>query len=476
MMSLSSLVYIIFLLVVFVLYYALPHRFRWVLLLAASYFFYLTWQPLYALLLLSSTGVAYAFGRMLRSKDRRGLLILGIALLLLPLFFFKYYAFLNQNLSLVMATVGWVNFLPGYSFLLPVGISFYTFQAISYLVDVWRGYLKPEKHFGLFALYLAFFPTLSAGPIERAKSMLGQFKTPQVFRYDEAVAGLQLIGWGLFKKLVIANHIVGLIDPVFAQPDAYGGLLLYLTLILSPFQIFCDFSGYSDIAIGSGRLLGFRLTKNFDDRVYAATSRIQFWQGWHKSLTTWFRDYVYFPLGKRMPTRRGLYLTLLIIYFLTGLWHGASWGFILWGLTNGIWLVGEHWSKERRKAVFSRIWPDLNAPLHRLLSTLLVFHVGAMMGVFLRTQTFAGAMVYYRQLFAWPNGSLNGEWGYVKPVLIFVGLLVMDGVNRWLDGREISDLLATRDPIWRWSFYIALCVLILTLGRTDRLDFFYYQF
>ncbi|GAB3915787.1 MBOAT family O-acyltransferase [Larkinella terrae] len=475
-MSLSSTLYLFFLLLIFFVYYLLPHRFRWMWLLLAGYFFYFTWQPFYLILLASSTTVAYVFGRLIKPSGSRFTLWLGIGLLLLPLLFYKYYAFLNQNLASLLGLWGEISPLPAWSPLVPIGISFYTFQAISYLIDIRRGYLKPALHFGYFATYLAFFPTLSAGPIERAKRVLTQLQTPQPFRYENAVAGLQLIAWGLFKKVVLANHIAGLIDPVFIQPDAYSGPVLYLSLVLVPLQIFCDFSGYSDIALGSARMLGIRLMRNFDDRVYASTSRIEFWKGWHISLTSWFRDYVYFPLSKQLRSRTGLYINLLIVYFLTGLWHGATWGYILWGLLNGLWLVAEHATKEQRQAFFRRIWPDLNTPLHRFLSTLLAYHVGMFTSAFLRAPSIGATGSLLGGLFSKNRWHLTDVVN-LKPFLpILVALGLMDFINRKLQNRELPELVASYGGLSRWSFYLIVCILILTFGRISDSPFFYYQF
>ncbi|GAB3315087.1 MBOAT family protein [Larkinella ripae] len=475
-MSLSSTLYLFFLLLVFLVYYALPHRFRWIWLLLTGYFFYFTWQPLFVLLLLLSTSVAYGFGRLVSQSRSRYPLWIGIGLLLLPLLFFKYYAFLNRNLATLLGWWGAVSPFPSWLPVVPVGISFYTFQAISYLIDIRRTYLKPVRHFGHFATYLAFFPTLSAGPIERAKRVLTQLQTPQPFRYENAVAGLQLIAWGLFKKVVIANQTAVLIEPVFAQPGTPSGGLLYLALILAPFQIFCDFSGYSDIALGSARMLGIRLMRNFDDRVYASTSRIEFWKGWHISLTSWFRDYVYFPLSKSLRSRNGLYLNLMVVYFLTGLWHGATWGYILWGLLNGLWLVAEHATKEQRQVFFRRFWPDLNAPTHRFLSTLLVFHAGALIGVFLRAPSMNAAGSFLTGLFS-INRWHGADAGSLKPFLpVILALVLMDLINRRIKNRELPELLASYGSLSRWSFYLIVCVLILSFGRLSDSPFFYYQF
>lgn len=475
-MSLSSLIYVLFLLLVFVVYYALPHRGRWLWLLVSSYVFYFTWQPLFSFLLAASTGVTYGFGWLIHRNKSPRMLWTGIGILLLPLLFCKYYTFFNDNLRQFLGLWGKPSPLPAFNLIVPVGISFYTFQAISYLIDIRRNYLQPERHPGYLATYLAFFPTLTAGPIERAKSVLNQLKKPRTFQEQDAVAGLQLIAWGLFKKVVIANPIAELVEPVFAQPGAYGGLVLYSALVLAPFQLFCDFSGYSDIAQGSGRMLGIRLMKNFADRVYASTSRVEFWKGWHISLTTWFRDYVYFPLSRYLRTRNGLYLNLMIVYFLTGFWHGATWGFILWGVFNGLWLVAEHATKPRRQALFQRIWPDLNAPMHRFLSTLLVFHAGAVMGIFLRAPSLPAANRFIGRLLTLDNWHLEIIGGMRSFLQIVLALILMDVVNRRLTVQPLPDVLDRQPTPIRWSLYLVLCLLVLTFGRTGFAQFFYYRF
>ncbi|MDQ3089254.1 MAG: MBOAT family protein [Acidobacteriota bacterium] len=305
----------------------------------------------------------------------------------MPLIFFKYFNFLNENLTELLFVFNSENPLSNQSYLVPLGISFFTFQAISYVADIYRSYLKPEKRIEKLAVYMAFFPYILAGPIERAKSILHQIAQPVSFEYQNIRAGLQLILWGVFKKVVIADRLRDFMDAVYANPNDFQGVLIYFALIFSVFQLFCDFSAYSDIAVGSARMFGINLTKNFDDRVYAAPSRRIFWQGWHRSLTSWLRDYVFFPLSRNVKKQSRLYFNLVLVYLLVGVWHGATWGFVVWGFLNGVWLVLEHWTEKRRVAFFSRLGFDVNGRVFNFFGWLLVIHVGAFFGVFFRTDS-----------------------------------------------------------------------------------------
>lgn len=472
--------YLFFLLFVTVVYFNLPGRFRWAWLLTAGWAFYGSWSPTYLPLLLYATGVAYAVGRWLPTVERAGrqrALWVGVAGLLLPLLFYKYLNFANQAVADAASTLGLHYTVMRHAYLLPVGISFFTFQTLSYVIDVHRGYQRPEKHFGYFALYVAFFPVLLAGPIERAKRLLPQLRRNADFGYDDAVAGLSLILWGCFKKLVLAHRLQEYANLVFDKPAEHHGLSILLACFFFSLQLYCDFSGYSDIAIGSARLLGIRLGPNFANRVYASRSRTEFWQGWHMSLTAWFRDYVFAPLSKHQRNRTVLYGNLLIVYLLTGLWHGAAWSFIIWGLMNGLWLVVEQVSRPTRRAFFERIGFGPDRPLHQVLSALLTFTVGALMGLWFRVDTLAEGWTLMRNLFV-------ADWSVVIPgssatklALIVLGLLVMDLTYRWAGTRPVEDVLVGfRSRALRWGVTLGLVEAILLLGKTTQPTFYYFQF
>lgn len=478
-MSFTSVFYLLFLGLVTTVNYLLPAKYRSYWLLSAGYFFYLTWQPLFLIVLLCVTLCSFQFGRKIAAvtdkNSKKRWLIFSVLTLLLPLVFFKYHNFLNDNLARILARIYLTNPVPNQPYLVPLGISFFTFQAVSYVADIYRGYLKPERQIGKFALYLAFFPTLLAGPIERAKSMLKQIHNPAKFDPENIRAGLQLILWGVFKKLVIADRISDFMKTAYSQPENMSGVLIYFAVVFSVFQFFCDFSAYSDIAVGSARLFGIKLSKNFDDRVYAAPSREMFWQGWHRTLTAWLRDYVFFPLSRRIKNRARLYLNLLIVYFLVGLWHGATWGFIIWGLLNGVWLVLENATKTWRRKLFAGINTD--GRTFNFFAWLLVFHAGAVFGVFFRTETVQEALDFLGNL-ANPNENLLGSWEIRNCAVTIALLILMDLINRQIPAGENFDVFINNQKMWlRWLIYIVLAELILRYAFAfGDARFLYFQF
>ncbi len=480
-MSFISVFYLIFLASVTTVYYLLPKKYRTIWLLGAGYFFYLTWQPAFLLILLCVTLAAFFLGKKINSttdKNQRKKWLAGsVFLLLLPLLFFKYYNFLNENLISFFTLLFIKNSVPAQPYLVPLGISFFTFNAISYVADIYRGYLEPEKRIGKFALYMTLFPTLLAGPIERAKSVLTQINNPAEFDYQNIRAGLQLILWGVFKKVVLADRMADFLSKVYAEPQNFQGVLIYFGIIFTGLQVFCDFSAYSDIAVGSGRLFGIKLTKNFDDRVYAAPSREIFWKGWHISLTSWMRDYVFFPLSRRIKTKLRLYLNLVIVYFLIGLWHGATWGFMIWGLLNGLWLVGENATKAKRHALFTKLGIDINGSCFYFFSWLFIFHVGGFFGVFFRTDTPPGAFAYLKNITN-PNTNLIASGEFKSSLLIIAFLFFMDFINKKIPKNQNFDAFIGKQKTWfRWGIYILLAELILRyIYVFDNTRFVYFNF
>lgn len=335
-MIFNSLAFFVFFPIVVALYFLTPARHRWATLLAASWFFYAWWRIEYLGLLLVSTTVDYTVGRLLGREERPGRrkLYLGVSLLinLGMLFVFKYLGFFAVTARALGANVPLVELV------LPVGISFYTFQTIGYGIDVYRRKYEPETHFGRFALFVSFFPHLVAGPIMRAEALLPQFRRERSWDFDRAMSGLGWMLWGLFKKVVIADRAAGYVNAVYGDPSRFQGATVVVATYLFAFQIYCDFSGYSDIALGAARVLGFDLMRNFN-RPYAARSMVDFWRRWHISLSTWFFDYVYVPLGGNRVSSGRRAFNVLVVFLLSGLWHGASWTFVLWGAYHGILVV-----------------------------------------------------------------------------------------------------------------------------------------
>ncbi len=354
-MLFNSFEFLIFFPTVIFLYFLLPHKFRWALLLIASYTFYIFWRVKYAIILLFSTLVDYICGRKMATysdadkKKRRPWLWISLLTNLGILFTFKYYVFASGAAEDLALMLGMNYAAPAFEFLLPMGISFYTFQTMSYSIDVYHGRIKAEKHLGIFALFVTFFPQLVAGPIERAGNLLGQLKQEHHFDYNRVTSGLKLMAWGLFKKVVIADHLARIVNQVYNNPNDYQGASLLLATLFFAIQIYCDFSGYSDMAIGAARVMGFNLMENFR-RPYFSRSIKEFWGRWHISLSTWFRDYLYIPLGGNRVVKWRWYYNLFVTFLISGLWHGANWTFIVWGALHGLYLVvGELTANHREK-------------------------------------------------------------------------------------------------------------------------------
>ena len=357
-MSFISAEFILFAVLIFSAYFLIAQRWRWLFLLLASYYFYAFWQPSYLLLIVFSTLVDYLVGLALGSTSatkvyrRRLLLACSLVANLGLLFIFKYANLLGQAVTDLSTALGIPIEFGALDLLLPVGISFYTFQSMAYTFDVYRGRLPAQRHFGIFATYVAFFPQLVAGPIERATNMLPQFQLKFGFDYDRVVSGLRLILWGVFKKVVIADRLAIYVNAVYGDVESYAGLRLIVATVFFAFQIYCDFSAYSDIAIGTARILGFRLMENFR-RPYLAISLRDFWRRWHISLSTWFRDYVYIGLGGNRQGASRQVINLLIVFALSGLWHGANWTFLLWGIFHGAIVALETVFKSRKMTLLS---------------------------------------------------------------------------------------------------------------------------
>jgi len=323
------------------LYFVLPHRYRWALLLAASCWFYMAFVPVYILILGFTILVDYAAGILIERNTgprRKAWLVASIVANLGVLAFFKYFNFLNQNIGALFQAAGIGYGVPDLGILLPIGLSFHTFQSLSYTIEVYRGNQPAERRPGVFALYVMFYPQLVAGPIERPGNLLRQLAIPMQWDTDRVIAGLKQMLWGFFKKLVIADRCGVVVDQVYGHSAEYDSLALALATYLFAVQIYCDFSGYGDIALGAARVMGFDLMVNFRTP-YGSTSISEFWSRWHISLSSWFRDYLYIPLGGNRVLRWRWFMNLMIVFLVSGLWHGANWTYVVWGALHGIYLV-----------------------------------------------------------------------------------------------------------------------------------------
>ena len=480
-MSSISVFYLLFLILVALGYYNLPQKLRPVWLLVGCYLFYLTWQPAFLLILIFVTLAAFLTGKRIAStpdtSHKKRWLFGGIAVLLLPLFTFKYLNPINDGVSGLLAYFTIEFSFPNQPYIAPLGISFFTFVAVGYVVDVYREYIEPEHRLHRFAAFLAFFPTILAGPIERAKSLLKQINNPVSFEYENVRAGLQLILWGVFKKVVLADRIREFSNQVYAQPDNFPGLVVYFAMVSGLLWVFCDFSAYSDIAVGTARVLGIKVRKNFDDRVYASTSLQQLWQGWHISLTSWLRDYVFFPLSKNVNNRIRLHVNLIFVFFLIGLWHAPVWGYVVWGILNGSWVVLENVTKDRRHSLLSKAGIALNGKFYSFVSWLLTFHVWAVFGVFFGDDSPKKVVQIFSGL-ANANTNLLSRPEARSIAVTLVLLIFMHLINRKIPKNENFDaFIGKQHFVVRWILYVILIQLILRyIYQFGNTGFLYFNF
>jgi D-alanyl-lipoteichoic acid acyltransferase DltB (MBOAT superfamily) len=484
-MQFNSAEFLIFFPTVLLIYFALPHRWRWVLLLGASYTFYMAWQAEYALLLLFSTVLDYSLALWIEATEqiygRKLLLAVSLSANLGLLFVFKYLNFFSGATQQLFELFNIPYQIPAYHLLLPVGISFYTFQTMSYTIDVYRRVQKAERHLGIFGLYVSFFPQLVAGPIERSTNLLPQFMARHAFDYARVTSGLRRMAWGFFKKVVIADKAAVIVDAIYNSPTEQSGLTLLLATYLFAFQIYCDFSGYSDIAIGAARVLGFDLMENFR-QPYLAQSLADFWRRWHISLSTWFRDYLYIPLGGSRVSLQRHCVNVVIVFVVSGLWHGANWTFIIWGALHGSYLVLELLLQKPLRWFVSRLQLDRTPWLLTAMRTAIVFHLVLFAWIFFRARSVDDALYIIGQI----ADLFWGQWtaallqqrlpmgNLTALVLAFsIGLMAL---IEYL--RRTEQLQLPRRPLWlRWTAYYALVVLIVLFGElTARGQFIYFQF
>ncbi len=495
-MFFNSLHYAVFLPLVVLIYFLIPPKRRWAFLLAASYYFYMCWKLEYIFLIVISTLVDYFAGlhmsRTENKKKKRTYLIISLVSNLGILFAFKYFNFFNESARAAFAHFNVAYHIPYFNVLLPVGISFYTFQTLSYTIEVYRGKQEPETHLGIFALYVSFFPQLVAGPIERSTNLLPQFYKKQDFTYENATNGLKLVMWGLFKKVVIADRIGVLVATIFAQPHQFSGVEFILGATLFAYQVYCDFSGYSDIAIGTAQIFGIKLMTNFK-RPFHAVSLTDLWQRWHISLSTWFRDYLYIPLGGNRKGKWRTHLNVFLVFFISGLWHGAAWTYVIWGSVHGVFMVLELLTSELRgkTARFLRIsqdhilWRTLG-----LLYTMTIFNFALLI---FRAQNVRDAFYMVGHLFDGVGAFLmkmaQGDLVALRGVMRSLGLsqkeltiaivaIVVLEIAQLMQRRGSLRAQLNQAPVMiRWALYYGLVISILFFGAFNMSQqFIYFQF
>jgi alginate O-acetyltransferase complex protein AlgI len=476
-MLFNSIEFCLFFVVVNMLYFSLKHEFRWLLLLVSSCFFYMFYIPYYILILGFTIVIDYFIGiyleeLKLNNRNPKPFLIFSIIINISILFFFKYYNFFLYGIQSVALNFQIHIPVAPLSFLLPIGLSFHTFQAMSYTIEVYRGNQKAERHFGIYALYVMFFPQLVAGPIERPQNLLHQFHEKHYFDYDRIKSGLILMLWGLFKKVVIADRLALYSDVVFQNPQQYHGIALIIATFFFTFQIYCDFSGYSDIAIGAARVMGFTLMRNFNFP-YFAYSISDFWKRWHISLSTWFKDYLYIPLGGNRVDSLRFYFNILVVFAISGLWHGANWTFLCWGILQGIFLI------------FETIVPLYFLPKSiRFIITFLLISVS---WIIFRSNSISDSVYVLTHLFYKLDEQLSSIFikGVVNigvqtsrnSLLLSFFLISIIIAIEFLDKKySISILLSKMSSFLRWCIYYAIILAILFLGVYENKQFIYFQF
>lgn len=495
-MLFNSIHFMLFFPIVTLMYFLVTPRFRWIWLLLSSYYFYMSWNPKYAILIGISTVVTYLSGILIsnsnkirdeikRKKTKIICVISSLAINLGILFFFKYYGFFFYNMSRVLSVVNVrVNF-PMFDIILPVGISFYTFQALSYTIDVYRGDIEAEKNIGKYALFVSFFPQLVAGPIEKSKDLLNQFNNTYYFEYERVKNGLLLMLWGFFQKMVVADKAAILVNTVYNSPNDYGGFQIIIATLFFAFQIYCDFASYSNIAIGAAQVMGFQLTNNFK-QPYFAKSIKEFWRRWHISLSSWFRDYLYIPLGGSRRGKVRTYINIMIVFLSSGLWHGASINFVIWGGLHGMYqVIGDILRPLKDK--FIKVFNIRNNVFSfRIMQVIINFTLVNFAWIFFRASSFSNAKIVIKNLFKFNpwiliDGSLftlgldNKE--FLVVVMAILVVVIIDLLQRKMN---IFEVLSEQNLVFRWGVYISAILVILIFGNYgpsySAQQFIYFQF
>lgn len=489
-MNFNSIEFLIFLPIVVILYFALPQRYRWAMLLVASLYFYMSWSPDLLLLILFTIFVSFfashGIARTESKAKKRLLLTLTLVSCLGVLFFFKYYNFLADSVVSVLQHFALPIEDMSLQLLLPVGISFYTFQTLSYVIDVYRGSIEPERHFGYYALFVVFFPQLVAGPIERPDNLMPQLHEHHTPKWSDFSAGCSKMFIGFFKKVVVADGIAVFVNAVYNDPTSTTGFGVVLASMLFAFQIYCDFAGYTDIAIGAARLLGIHLMQNFN-RPYIAQSIKEFWSRWHISLSTWFRDYLYIPLGGNRCSRPRHLWNLFFVFFVSGLWHGAAWTFVIWGAMHGIYQVLGILLRKPRAVLCHMLHIPTDARWVAVVRCLFTYILVCFSWIFFRANSMKDLGVLLKTLFTdWslaPSywiGTLD-DMGFtlITGLITVVSLILLQRLDSFgLSDGEDTLCGATPRSAYRCSciiWIIAIAWLVVLAGDGTS-AFIYFQF
>lgn len=503
-MLFNSVEFLLFFPAVVILYFSISYKYRWIILTAASYYFYMCWKAEYILLIIASTLINYYSGLAIEKSNpkklKKTILIINLIINLGTLFAFKYLNFFSASVQKVLNLFNIFYNNPSLNILLPVGISFYTFIALSYIIDVYRGVRKAENHIGYFASYLSFFPQILAGPIARSTSLLPQFFEKHDFDSQRVSDGLKLMLWGFFKKIVIADRLAILVNQVYGNPQNHEGFTLLIATYFFAFQIYCDFSGYSDIAIGAAQVLGFRLMENFK-RPYHATSISDFWNRWHISLSTWLRDYLFLPLAyyftRKMPKKEYLNLktdkltytfSALITFLLCGLWHGANWTFVVWGVIHGFYLIFAVWTKKITNKVYLFFKLKKGSTFRNLVDVFITFHLVLFAWIFFKANSLSDALYIITHIFPLnlndfiailnSTGATEAVFGLTKRglLLAIISIVLMEVVHLMQLKGSVRNMLSRKPLIIRWAVYYLLIISIISFGEFNMQEFIYFQF
>ncbi len=484
-MLFNSNAFYIFFPIVFTVYWIIPAKYRWGVLLISSYYFYMSWNIKYVTLILTTTLVSYCAALLMeRTESRRKKKLCLTSALLISfgiLFFFKYFNFLSKSVTDVLQSFAIPVGQATLNLMLPVGISFYTFQTLSYVIDVYRGEVKACRHFGKYATFISFFPQLVAGPIERTRNLLPQIEGEHTFHTEKGIRGAKMIAWGFFKKIAIADTVAIYVDTVYNAAESFTGFPLLLATVLFTFQIYCDFSGYSDIAVGTAGLLDIDLMINFKSPYFSASIR-EFWSRWHISLSTWFRDYVYIPLG---GNRRGPWRTrwnLLVTFLVSGLWHGADWTYVLWGGIHGLGQILEReWNRMFRIDPNKKTWLKMGC----------TFLFVSVTWIFFRANTISDASYILTHLFdgitdpkayltdgyhAFQHAGMVQVPGLSTLIISFLCILILLLHDRLNQTKDVWARIGGLKKPLRYALYFLLLFIILYSRQLGEYEFVYFQF
>ena len=485
-MTFNSWEFLLFYPIVLLLYFVLPKKAKWPMLLVASYFFYMCYQAELVFLIFGTTLVSWIMSNVIERTEKSGYKKLALTVTLITslgvLFFYKYFDFLAGTVFDIAALFGNKSDTFALNLMLPVGISFYTFQTLSYVIDVYRGEVETEKNFFFYALFVSFFPQLVAGPIERPDNLIPQLKAEHKWSNSDAAAGLKILLLGFFKKICVADLISGFVNSVYNNPAESSALGVIIATLLFAVQIYCDFAGYTDIAIGCARIMGIRLMKNFD-HPYSATSIREFWSRWHISLSTWFRDYLYIPLGGNRVSYGRHLANLFIVFLVSGLWHGAAWTFVIWGALHGIYqIIGKLTIKSRNKLICKLGFSEKSKGV-LILRQVVTFILVDVAWLMFRANSIGDAGILIKKLFVgWNVGVgdvLNGMGLTLEMILLTVfSLVLLVLLDRMItyegEGDTSSSLVKNGAFIYVvWAIVICWCLL---LSKNMISTFIYFQF